>query len=169
MIDRLDQIFVLLKHWILGYLPGGWQTPVGVLLSVVCIIGLYPALFALTTVLERKGLGRMQNRLGPNRVGPFGILQPIADGIKSLTKEDIVPTSADARGAFSGAGGAGGRGVHGLCGAAHGPQHGAGGYGRRPAVLLRDGSVDRSFRYSWRGGRAATSIRCWARCARWRR
>ncbi len=63
MIDRLDQIFVLLKHWILGFLPGGWQTPVGVILSVVmyclrCIL----ALFALTMVLERKGLGRMQNR-----------------------------------------------------------------------------------------------------------
>src|SRR5215469_6503294 len=95
MIDRLDQIFVLLKHWLLGYLPANWQTPIGVIISVACIVGLYPGLFALTTVLERKGVGRMQNRLGPNRVGPYGILQPVADGIKSLTKEDVVPTSAD--------------------------------------------------------------------------
>jgi NADH-quinone oxidoreductase subunit H len=40
-------------------------------------------------------LGRIQNRYGPNRVGPFGFLQPIADGIKSLTKEDVVPHAAD--------------------------------------------------------------------------
>jgi NADH-quinone oxidoreductase subunit H len=96
MIDRLDQIFVLLRHWLVGYLPAGWQTAAGVVLSVVVIVALFPALFALTVWLERKGLGRIQNRLGPNRVGPFGLLQPIADGIKSLTKEDIVPLSADA-------------------------------------------------------------------------
>jgi NADH-quinone oxidoreductase subunit H len=40
-------------------------------------------------------LGRFQNRYGPNRVGPYGLLQPLADGLKSLTKEDIVPRSAD--------------------------------------------------------------------------
>src|SRR3974390_1032875 len=96
MVSTLDQIFVLLKHWIVGLLPSILQPLVSILLSVVAIIVVFPALFALTTVLERKGLGRMQNRIGPNRTGPFGILQPVADGIKALTKADIVPGGADA-------------------------------------------------------------------------
>ncbi len=96
MLEKLDQIFVLLKDWLVGYLPAGWQAAAGVVLCVVAIIAVYPTLFALAVLLERKGLGRMQNRYGPNRVGIFGILQPVADGIKSLTKEDIVPLRADA-------------------------------------------------------------------------
>jgi NADH-quinone oxidoreductase subunit H len=95
MVSTLDQVFVLLKHWIVSLLPPGMQPFAGVLLSVVAIIGVFPALFAVSVLLERKGLGRMQNRLGPNRVGPYGILQPVADGIKALTKEDIVPVGAD--------------------------------------------------------------------------
>jgi NADH-quinone oxidoreductase subunit H len=95
MFESLDQIFVLAKHALIGYLPVALQPVVSVMLCVAVIVLIFPALFALTTVLERKGLGRIQNRIGPNRVGPFGILQPIADGIKSLTKEDIVPHSAD--------------------------------------------------------------------------
>lgn len=63
--------------------------------GIVIITLVFPLLFGITTVLERKGLGRLQNRLGPNRVGPFGFLQFAADGIKMLTKEDIVPRTAD--------------------------------------------------------------------------
>ncbi len=93
--SRVDQIFVILQHRIAELFPAVLQPWVAMILGVVGIVAVFPGIFALTTVLERKGLGRMQNRLGPNRVGPFGILQPIADAIKSLTKEDIVPRTAD--------------------------------------------------------------------------
>jgi NADH-quinone oxidoreductase subunit H len=56
--------------------------------------------FVLTLVMgfiwfERRGMGRMQARIGPNRVGPFGLLQPVADAVKVLIKEDIIPAKAD--------------------------------------------------------------------------
>ena len=92
---QLDQIFVLLRDWIVGYLPAAYRPAAGAVLGVIGIISVFPALFALTTVFERKGLGRMQNRFGPNRVGPYGFFQPVADGIKALTKEDVIPFRAD--------------------------------------------------------------------------
>jgi NADH-quinone oxidoreductase subunit H len=51
--------------------------------------------FAYLTLAERRLLGRFQIRLGPNRVGPWGLFQPIADGIKALVKEDMIPAQAD--------------------------------------------------------------------------
>jgi NADH-quinone oxidoreductase subunit H len=79
----------------LSAFPQTIQPVVSAVLTVSPIIAVFATLFALTTLLERKGLGRIQNRLGPNRVGPCGLLQPVADGLKMLTKEDIVPRSAD--------------------------------------------------------------------------
>ena len=95
MAETLDQMFVMLKHWLVGFAPAAWQPLVAIMISIVALMSVFATLFAITTVLERKGLGRIQNRLGPNRVGPFGFLQPAADGIKALIKEDLVPRSAD--------------------------------------------------------------------------
>ncbi|MCC6146810.1 MAG: NADH-quinone oxidoreductase subunit NuoH [Anaerolineaceae bacterium] len=51
--------------------------------------------FAYVTLYERKLLARIQVRIGPNRAGPFGVLQPVADGIKLIFKEELTPTNAD--------------------------------------------------------------------------
>jgi NADH-quinone oxidoreductase subunit H len=96
--DSLDQIFVRTKEWLLGWLANAphWIIQItSALINIVALLGVFLTLFALISVLERKILGRMQNRYGPNRVGPFGLFQPIADGIKMLVKEDIVPARAD--------------------------------------------------------------------------
>jgi NADH-quinone oxidoreductase subunit H len=63
-------------------------------LKVLLVINLVMAAFAYTTWLERKVLGRMQLRFGPNRAGPFGLLQPIADLVKLVRKEPFYPASA---------------------------------------------------------------------------
>lgn len=59
------------------------------------ILGITLTLAAYMVLAERKLLARMQNRYGPNRVGPYGLLQPLADLIKMITKEDIMPDQAD--------------------------------------------------------------------------
>ena len=87
MIDFLDQIFVLAKQRIVSLLAGApplLVEIVSILLNIVTMVTVFLALFALMSVLERKILARIQNRYGPNRVGPFGLLQPVADGIKML-------------------------------------------------------------------------------------
>jgi NADH-quinone oxidoreductase subunit H len=96
--EFVDQIFVFAKHRLLSLLTGApdWVIQVASsLLTIAALLGAFMTLFALISVLERKILARIQNRYGPNRVGPFGLLQPVADGIKLLIKEDIVPVRAD--------------------------------------------------------------------------
>ncbi len=83
-----------------GYAPDGleWLTflAAGVLLAFI-VINAAVIGTALYTWFERRALGRFQNRLGPNRWGPFGVLQPIADLLKLMTKEDVTPDVADKR------------------------------------------------------------------------
>ena len=62
-------------------------------IAVVLVITLTAV--AYTVLLERKVIGRMQNRWGPSRTGPFGLLQPLADGIKLFLKEDLMPLAVE--------------------------------------------------------------------------
>ena len=65
------------------------------LVKVVVVFGVVLLFVAYLTLAERKVLGHIQVRYGPNRVGPFGLLQPIADGIKAFFKEEVIPAKAD--------------------------------------------------------------------------
>ncbi len=65
-----------------------WSLLKVIVVTVVMLLGV-----AYTVLLERKLVGRIQNRWGPSRVGPFGLLQPLVDGAKSFLKEDLIPTA----------------------------------------------------------------------------
>lgn len=67
-----------------------WSLLKVIVVTVVLLMGV-----AYTVLLERKLVGRIQNRWGPSRVGPFGLLQPLVDGAKSFLKEDIIPTAVN--------------------------------------------------------------------------
>lgn len=83
------------RDWLVSIFPAPLHWLVHHLLTIVAVLAVFGLFFAFLTIVERKLLGRIQNRLGPNRTGPFGFLQPFADAVKALTKEDIVPTAAD--------------------------------------------------------------------------
>ena len=61
----------------------------------VVIFGIILGGFAYLTLFERRVLARMQTRIGPNRAGPWGLLQPVADGIKLIFNEELIPEQAD--------------------------------------------------------------------------
>ncbi len=98
-MSSLDQIFVNAKGMLMSlaqHVLPEWMLPwLSILIRVGVIAAVAPAIMMYLTWLERKILARMQNRFGPNRVGTYGLLQPLADGVKMLIKEDVWPRTAD--------------------------------------------------------------------------
>ena len=83
-----------------GFAPDGMEWAAFIAASAVLAFTVINAAIMTTALyvwFERRTLGRFQNRLGPNRWGPFGIFQPIADILKLITKEDVIPDVADKR------------------------------------------------------------------------
>src|SRR5215472_11480911 len=66
---------------------------IAAVIKIVLVVFILFTAVAYTTLLERKLVARIQNRWGPTRVGPFGLLQPLADGVKFILKGDMVPDS----------------------------------------------------------------------------
>src|SRR3954454_689832 len=75
-----------------------WTT----LILIAVLMGVLQGTCAYLILAERKISAWAQDRVGPNRVGPFGLLQPIADGIKFLLKEQVVPSQVDKPFSFAG-------------------------------------------------------------------
>jgi len=93
--DPFTWLAGLLINWLSTFMP-----PEGVNITMAVLRAAFLGIFALVmfmvmTWIERKGVARIQNRIGPNLAGPWGLLQPLADGVKALTKEDITPDNAD--------------------------------------------------------------------------
>src|SRR5919205_3100882 len=86
----LDTIHTYGTNWLGGAWPAAWA-----LVKIVALVAPLMLCVAYLTLWERKAIGWSQIRPGPNRVGPLGLLQPIADAIKLIFKEIILPTAAN--------------------------------------------------------------------------
>lgn len=102
--DFLEVFPLVVRDELVALFPAPLQWLVHHLITAGGILAVFSLFFAFTTIAERKLLARMQNRLGPNRAGLpwwkkgprlWGLTQPFADAVKALTKEDVVPATAD--------------------------------------------------------------------------
>ncbi len=94
----IDWITVMFQEWVVVYyhmLPDVLQTVIWIVLKIVVIMAPLMLCVAYLTLAERKVIGAMQVRMGPTEVGPRGYLQPIADAVKLMFKEIIIPTGAN--------------------------------------------------------------------------
>ncbi len=96
MFDPINLIANFLRDLLSGWgLPSGLITFILTFLAVGLVASLVLVIDILLVWVERKVVARFQDRVGPNRVGPYGLIQPIADVIKLIIKEDILPEGAD--------------------------------------------------------------------------
>ncbi len=91
----LSEISKSIDSWLRSLLPDFWVLVVEMVIAGVAVIGLFAVLGLVLVIMERKVSAWIQIRLGPNRVGPLGLLQSMADTVKLLVKEGLTPDGAD--------------------------------------------------------------------------
>src|SRR5450432_1296111 len=84
-----------LRDLLASVLPVWLTNVLMALIGAAVLVAVISGVVILLVWLERKIIARMQDRIGPNRVGPFGLLQTVADAVKLLAKEDIIPAGVD--------------------------------------------------------------------------
>ena len=90
-----SDIATTIHQWLNQHFSATWVMLIEMVLAGVCVIGLFAVLGLVLVIMERKVSAWMQIRLGPNRVGPKGIFQSVADTLKLLVKESMTPDGAD--------------------------------------------------------------------------